>query len=396
MSQTSTQPELTFLFPCLNEAETLGACIAEVAGALSHLGIRGEILVADNGSTDGSPDIAARAGARVIAVADSFPNVAKRGYGTGLLAGLDAARSDRVVFADSDGSYDVSNLGAYVEALAGGADLVMGNRFRGGIRPGAMPLLHRVVGNPGLTLLGRIFFRAPVGDVNCGMRGCRRRAILDLNLRSMGMEFAIEMVAKASLNGLSIAEVPTVLRPDGRTRKPHLRTFHDGWRQLRFMLLYSPRWLFLYPGMAAFAAGVALMIALTFGPLRVLGAVLDVHSMLVAMAAIVVGSQTVLSFMLAYQYATSQGVLPASARFDAFIEAQTLERTILWGGVLFVLGVAGIAASIVIWAGTHFGDLDVTRMMRIVIPSVSAIIVGFQLAGAGFVSSTLKLEGRPR
>ena len=394
MSRTSNDVELTFLFPCLNEAETVGACIDEVRAEMSALGLAGEILVADNGSTDGSQEIARSRGARVIDVADVFPGVVKRGYGTGLLAGLGAARGEFVVFADSDLSYDVSNLGGFIEKLREGNDLVMGNRFQGGIRPGAMPPLHRVIGNPGLTLLGRTFFGAPVGDVNCGIRGCRRSAILDLGLNSMGMEFAIEMVAKASLKKLRIAEVPTVLRPDGRSRRPHLRTFHDGWRQLRFMLLYSPRWLFLYPGILLFVAGLSLMIALTLGPLRVLGAVLDVHSMLVAMAAIVVGSQTVLSFLLAYQYATSQGVLPTSPRFEAFMRAKSLERAVTLGGVVFLAGVVGVVTSVLIWANTSFGDLDVTRMMRIVIPSVSAIIVGAQLAGAGFVSSTLELEGR--
>jgi glycosyltransferase involved in cell wall biosynthesis len=242
--------ELTFLFPCLNEAATVAACIEEVKRQFAEHGLEGEVLVADNGSTDGSQDLARAAGARVIDVVDWFPDVPRRGYGTGLTAGLMAARGRFVVLADSDGSYDVSSLPRFVAKLREGYDLVMGNRFKGGILPGAMPPLHRFPGNPMMTLLGRTFFGAPIGDVNCGIRGCRRDAVLGLGLSSMGMEFAIEMVAKASLRGLRIAEVPTVLRPDGRGRRPHLRTFHDGWRQLRFMLLYSPRWLFLYPGLA--------------------------------------------------------------------------------------------------------------------------------------------------
>lgn len=394
----SVQPsdlELTFLFPCLNEAETVAGCIAEVRRQFEAHGLEGEVLVADNGSTDGSPELARAAGARVIHVVDWFPEVPRRGYGTGLTAGLMAARGRFVVLADSDGSYDVSSLPRFVEKLREGCDLVMGNRFRGGILPGAMPPLHRFPGNPVMTLLGRTFFRAPIGDVNCGIRGCRRDAILGLGLSSMGMEFAIEMVAKASLQGLRIAEVPTVLRPDGRSRKPHLRTFHDGWRQLRFMLLYSPRWLFLYPGLALLLLGVLLMGLIVWHPLLVLGVRLDVHSLLMAGAMVTIGSQTVLSFLLAYQHAAAQGVLPASRRFQAFLKAKSLERAVLLGGLLVALGLAGVAVSAVIWARRSFGDLDIAVMMRLLVPSATAMTVGVQLAAAGFLSSVLELRGKP-
>lgn len=246
-----------------------------------------------------------------------------------------------------------------------------------------------------MTLLGRTFFRAPIGDVNCGIRGCRRDAILGLGLSSMGMEFAIEMVAKASLQGLRIAEVPTVLRPDGRSRKPHLRTFHDGWRQLRFMLLYSPRWLFLYPGLALLLLGVLLMGLIVWHPLLVLGVRLDVHSLLMAGAMVTIGSQTVLSFLLAYQHAAAQGVLPASRRFQAFLKAKSLERAVLLGGLLVALGLAGVAVSAVIWARRSFGDLDIAVMMRLLVPSATAMTVGVQLAAAGFLSSVLELRGKP-
>jgi len=383
------------LFPCLNEAETIAGCIQEVREQFRGLGLDGEILVADNGSGDGSQDRARAAGARVIDVVDYFPDVMVRGYGTGLLAGLEAARGRYVVMADSDGSYDVSSLGLFVEKLRDGDDLVMGNRFKGGIQPGAMPALHRFPGNPMMTWLGRIFFSAPIGDVNCGIRGCRRDAILDLGLRSMGMEFAIEMVAKASLNKMRVTEVPTILRPDGRTREPHLRTFHDGWRQLRFMLLYSPRWLFLYPGIVLFLGGLIMMVLLANQPIVIAGARFDVHSMLVALTAIVLGSQTVLSFLLAYQYATDQGVLPSSSRFEAFLKIKSLERAVVIGGVIFLLGLSGLVSSALIWANTDFSDLDVSRMMRLVIPSVAAMIVGVQFTTASFVSSILELKGRP-
>jgi glycosyltransferase involved in cell wall biosynthesis len=387
--------DLTFLFPCLNEAETIVGCIEEVKRQFAAQGLEGEILVADNGSTDGSQDLARGAGARVIEVVDWFPDVPRRGYGTGLTAGLNAARGRFVVLADSDGSYDVASLPLFVAKLREGCDLVMGNRFKGGIMPGAMPPLHRFPGNPVMTLIGRTFFGAPIGDVNCGIRGCRRDAILDLGLSSMGMEFAIEMVAKASLKGLRIAEVPTVLRPDGRSRKPHLRTFYDGWRQLRFMLLYSPRWLFLYPGLAALLLGLALMMALVWNPVVIFGVRFDVHSMLMATVMIVIGSQTILSFLLAYQHATAQGVLPSSARFQRFLAAKSLERAVVLGGVVFLFGLAGTVASAAVWASTRFGDLDVSVMMRLLVPSVTAMIVGVQLAAAGFLSSVLELSGNP-
>ena len=388
--------ELTFLFPCLNEAETVVACIEEVKRQFAEHGLEGEVLVADNGSSDGSPELARAAGARVIHVVDYFPEVPRRGYGTGLTAGLRAARGRFVVIADSDGSYDVSSLPRFVEKLREGYDLVMGNRFRGGILPGAMPPLHRFPGNPMMTLLGRTFFGAPIGDVNCGIRACRRDAILALGLSSMGMEFAIEMVAKASLKRLRIAEVPTILRPDGRSRRPHLRTFHDGWRQLRFMLLYSPRWLFLYPGLAVLLLGLSLMALLALHPVVILGVRLDVHSLLMASAMVIVGSQTVLMFLLAYQHATTQGVLPSSARFDRFMRAKSLERAVVLGGLMVLLGLLGVAASAWIWAKRSFGDLDVSSMMRLLVPSVTAMIVGVQLSAAGFLSSVLELRGNPQ
>lgn len=387
--------ELTFLFPCLNEAETVAACVTEVRRTLEASGLEGEILVADNGSSDGSPALAEAAGARVIHVVDWFPEVPRRGYGTGLTAGLTAARGRFVVLADSDGSYDVASLPRFVEKLREGYDLVMGNRFRGAILPGAMPPLHRFLGNPVLTMLGRVFFGAPIGDVNCGIRGCRRDAILGLGLNSMGMEFAIEMVAKASLRGLRITEVPTILRPDGRSRRPHLRTFHDGWRQLRFMLLYSPRWLFLYPGATLLLVGLGLMALLSVHSVRVFGVRLDVHSLLVAGAMVTIGSQTVLAFLLAFQHATSQGVLPTSARFERFLKTKSLERAVGVGGVLFLLGAAGVAASAFVWARRSFGDLDIATMMRVLVPSATAMVVGVQLAGAGFLSGVLELRSNP-
>ena len=387
--------DLTFLFPCLNEAETVVGCIEEVKRQFAEHGLEGEVLVADNGSTDGSPELARAAGARVIHVADWFPQVRRRGYGTGVTAGLMAARGRFVVLSDSDGSYDASSLPRFVEQLREGSDLVMGNRFRGTILPGAMPPLHRFPGNPMMTLLGRTFFGAPIGDVNCGIRGCRRDAVLGLGLNSMGMEFAIEMVAKASLKGLRITEVPTTLRPDGRSRRPHLRTFYDGWRQLRFMLLYSPRWLFLYPGLALLLVGLLLLGLLSWQSVRIFGVRLDVHSLLMAGAMVTMGTQTVLWFLLAYQYATMQGVLPSSPGFERFLKAKSLERAVLLGSAMVLLGVGGVAASLAIWARRSFGDLDITTMMRLLVPSATAMVMGVQFIGAGFLSSVLDLRGNP-
>ena len=379
LSVQASDLDLTFLFPCLNEAETVVGCIEEVKRQFAEHGLEGEVLVADNGSTDGSPELARAAGARVIHVADWFPQVRRRGYGTGVTAGLMAARGRFVVLSDSDGSYDASSLPRFVEQLREGSDLVMGNRFRGTILPGAMPPLHRFPGNPMMTLLGRTFFGAPIGDVNCGIRGCRRDAVLGLGLNSMGMEFAIEMVAKASLKGLRITEVPTTLRPDGRSRRPHLRTFYDGWRQLRFMLLYSPRWLFLYPGLALLLVGLLLLGLLSWQSVRIFGVRLDVHSLLMAGAMVTMGTQTVLWFLLAYQYATMQGVLPSSPGFERFLKAKSLERAVL----------------LAIWARRSFGDLDITTMMRLLVPSATAMVMGVQFIGAGFLSSVLDLRGNP-
>src|SRR5688572_4775837 len=264
--------ELTILMPCLDEAAPVGACVEKARGFLQRSGVAGEVLVADNGSSDGSRDIAERAGARVI-------GVQRRGYGAALAAGIAAARGRYIIMGDADDSYDFSRLEAIVEKLRAGYPLVMGNRFKGGIRPGAMPALHRYLGNPVLSFVGRLFFRAPVGDFHCGLRGFDRAALLSLDLRTRGMEFASEVVVKAALGGWRIAEVPTTMHPDGRGRPPHLRSWRDGWRHLRFLLLFSPRWLFLYPGTLLLTLGVFLTVLLYFAPLRVGSLGLDIHSM---------------------------------------------------------------------------------------------------------------------
>ena len=282
----SAMHELSVVMPCLNESETLATCIRKARTALTTHGIDGEILIADNGSTDGSQEIAAREGARVV-------DVPVRGYGAALMAGIQAAKGKYVLMGDSDDSYDFGHPHRFLEPLREGADLVMGNRFRGGIEPGAMPFLHRYLGNPVLSLIGRVFFRVPSGDLYCGLRAFNRESILKLNLRSKGMEFAHEMVVRSALSGYRIVEIPTTLRPDGRNRPPHLRTWRDGWRTLRFLLLYSPRWLFLYPGAVLIVLGLAGSAWLLQGPQFIRGVGLDVHTLLYAFVSVLLGFQLV-------------------------------------------------------------------------------------------------------
>ncbi|MBT8446872.1 MAG: glycosyltransferase family 2 protein, partial [Gammaproteobacteria bacterium] len=345
--------ELSIVMPCLNEAATLQTCIDKARAFLERSGISGEIIVSDNGSDDGSQDIAVRAGARLV-------HSPAYGYGAGLMAGIEAARGRYVIMGDSDDSYDFANLDAYVEKLREGYELVMGNRFRGGIKPGAMPGLHRYLGNPLLSFAGRLFFGGSVGDFNCGMRGLNRAAILGLQLQTTGMEFAAEMVVRAQLMKLRITEVPTTLSPDGRDRPPHLRSWSDGWRVLRFLLLFAPRWLFLYPGLALTLFGALVMVLLMPGPLIVGSVSFDLHTMTVGLGAVLVGTQTVAFFILAKQFAVSEKLLPASANFDLLRRQITLERLVVIGAGLMLLGLAGIVWAFLIWGGTSFEELDYT------------------------------------
>jgi glycosyltransferase involved in cell wall biosynthesis len=387
--------ELTILMPCLNEAETLAICIDKARRFLAGSGVAGEVLIADNGSTDGSQAIAAAHGARVV-------QVAERGYGSALISGIRAARGRYVIMGDSDDSYDFSALHPFIEKLRDGVPLVMGNRFRGGIMPGAMPPLHRYFGNPVLTGLGKLFFSSPVGDFHCGLRGFDRAAILALDLQSRGMEFASEMVVKATLGGLAIAEVPTVLHPDGRSRPPHLRSWRDGWRHLRFLLLFSPGWLFLYPGYTLIVAGFWMM-AWLLPAARVVGPVtLDVHSLLYAAVAMVVGTQSVLFWVFAKLYATRQGLLPEDAAFTRLLRRFSLERGLVAGLVLLVAGIALGAAALGSWGRVGFGPLQVEASMRLVIPSATAVLLAFQLVYGCFFISVLEIRssrfarGEPR
>jgi hypothetical protein len=377
--------ELSIVMPCLNEARTLGICIRKAQGFMARNGIIGEVVIGDNGSTDGSKTIAYGLGARVI-------EVETRGYGAALMAAIRAARGTYVIMADSDDSYDFERLEGFVAELRAGHDLVMGNRFRGGIAPGAMPPLHKFLGNPVLTGIGRLFFRSPCRDFHCGLRGFRRTAILDLDLQTPGMEFASEMVVKATLNGLRVTEVPTTLSKDGRDRAPHLRSFRDGWRHLRFLLLFCPRWLFLVPGAAILFASLGLIAALLPGPLHLGALELDVHSLVVANAGAVFGAQLILFFLLAKQFAADEGLIPGGRRFDRVRRAITLEGALVAGGALLALGIGGIAAAAMHWSAIGFGELDYQTTMRLVVPSTGAMTLGLEVLFLGFLSSLLDLR----
>ena len=377
--------ELTILMPCLNEAETLAQCIAKARSFLMRSGIIGEVLVADNGSTDGSPQLAQLHGARVT-------SVPSRGYGAALLHGIRAARGRYVIMGDSDDSYDFSRLDAFVSKLRAGYQFVMGNRFLGGIAPGAMPPLHRYLGNPVLSAVGRTFFGSPCGDFHCGLRGFERDAILELGLRAPGMEFASEMVVKATIAGLRMAEVPTTLSPDGRSRPPHLRSWRDGWRHLRFLLLFCPRWLFLYPGAALFIVGLLMMGWLLPEPRSIGSVTLDIHTLFYAALAVVVGCHSILFWVFAKVYGQREGIAPADPRFNAIINRIPLEAGLIVGFALVVLGMLLGVAALSAWGSVQFGALSPEGAMRLVIPSGAAVLLGFQITFAAFFLSMLEIR----
>lgn len=380
--------ELSIVMPCLNEAETVGACVATALDFLQRHGIDGEVIVADNGSTDESRTIAARAGARIV-------DVLPRGYGAALQAGIAAAQGRYVIVGDSDGSYDFAQLTPFLAALRGGAQLVMGNRFSGRIYAGAMPGLHRYLGNPLLSFIGRLFFKNSIGDYYCGLRGFSREAILALDLRMTGMEFAIEMVVRAVLAQFKIVEIPTTLSPDGRSGPSHLRTWRDGWRTLRFLLLYSPQWLFLYPGLTLIVLGLGTALMLLPGPLLIgHGITLDLHTMLVACAACVVGVQSVCFALIARDYAVARKLIPPSSRNRQPFRTFTLERLLILGSTIFLGGIAGLVWALLAWSEVHFGDLGYSRVIREVILSVTALSTGAQLILSGFLAGVIAIGHR--
>ena len=376
--QTPPGLELTILMPCLDEAETLAGCIDEARAFLARERINGEVVIADNGSTDGSIGIAEAHGGRVV-------RVPVRGYGAALVRGIHAARGAYVIMGDSDGSYDFAHLEPFVARLRGGCDLVIGNRFEGGIEPGAMPFLHRYLGNPVLSFLGRLFFSIPIGDFHCGLRGFRRDSVLSLGLRAPGMEFASEMIVRAALKGLTIAEVPTTLAPDRRSRAPHLRTWRDGWRHLRFLLLLSPRWLFLYPGLVLFAVGAIAQSVLLTGPVAIGRVVLDIHTMLFAAGAMIVGLQMMLFAVFVKAAGVAHGLLPRGRAFGGLTSRFTLERGAFVGAVTTLAGFVLAGYSLSVWMSVGLAEIDPRQVMRIVIPSLTLTIAGIQLLFSSFV-----------
>ena len=385
-----TRIELSVVMPCLDEAETLPICLKKAFSAMQEAGVHGEVIVADNGSQDGSPEIAQKAGARVI-------HVERRGYGSALMGGIAAARGPFILMGDADDSYDFLEIPRFVEKLRDGYELVQGCRLPAGggrVLPGAMPFLHRWFGNPLLSALARGMFKAPVTDAYCGMRGFTQTLYKKLDQRCTGMEFATEMIIKSSLHGARIAEVPITLHPDGRrAHGPHLRTFRDGWRTLRFFLLNSPRWLFLMPGLVLMAFG-GVGFALALPGAEILGARLDAHTLLASSLALLMGFQSVLFALLSKTFAVSEGLAPPDPRLDRFFEWATLERGLILGSLALMTGLLFIGSTFFQWRATDYGALDYPLTLRWVIPGVTLAALGFQTILSGFFVSILGMSRR--
>jgi len=388
----SDPPRVSFVLPCLNEARTLAACIDAAARCIARHNLNAEIVIADNGSTDASRQIALDRNARVV-------EVPTKGYGAALRAGIQAARGELIVMADSDESYDLAEAGPFIDALERGADLVMGNRFptRGGtIRPGAMPWKHRWIGNPALSGIGRLLFQSPVGDLHCGMRAFRRSALLGLGLRTTGMEFASEMVVKATLAGLTLAEVPITLHKDNRGRPPHLRSWRDGWRHLKFMLLLSPRWTLFVPGLALVTLGLILTLWVGIGPAKVGGVTLDVHTLIASSLMMLLGTQAVLTAGALRVHALENEIGPATARVRFAFAWLTPGWGMLAGAIFAALGLLLIALPLSSWIRADLGDLDTRETLRPMILGATLIALGGQFAMMGFVFGMMRLSRVPR
>lgn len=369
--------ELSIIMPCLNEAETLAVCIQKAQRFIEENELAGEVIIADNGSNDGSQEIARSLNARVV-------NIPTKGYGSALKGGIAAAKGKYIIMGDADDSYDFSNLNPFVRKLRNGYDLVMGNRFKGGIASGAMPFLHRYLGNPVLTGIGKLLFGSPCNDFHCGLRGFRKDAISALELQTTGMEFASEMVVKATLHKMQIAEVPTTLSPDGRSRPPHLNTWRDGWRHLRFLLMYSPRWLFFYPGIFLILAGLLATLSLLPSP--------KVHSLLYSSTAMTIGFQIVMFALFTKVFGISEGLLPEDRRLNRLFQYLNLETGLIAGCVLLLMGATASVYAFGIWGQNDFGSLNPTETMPIVIPGVTCLALGIQAIFSSFFLSILGLK----
>ncbi|MBI4580964.1 MAG: glycosyltransferase [Planctomycetes bacterium] len=379
--------EVSVVMPCLNEAETLETCIRKATQCLERNGVRGEVIVADNGSTDGSIEIARRAGARVV-------HVAEKGYGMALMKGFEAAHGKYLIMGDADDSYDFENLMPFIERMRAGDDVVMGNRFRGGIQPGAMPWHHRYIGNPVLTGVLNLFFRSGIGDAHCGLRGLTRRAFQTMRLRTSGMEFASEMVVKAVMCGLRMSEVSTTLKPDGRSRPPHLRSFRDGWRHLRFMMLLAPDWLLMFPGLVMATLGATLFAVLWQRPVSIGRATLDIHSIMLGALLVTVGYQGLTMGFAARIYAVQHGIGRASRALQFGFRLLNLERGLLAGGGVLAAGVVLIGLVVGLWAAGSFGPLDTGYTLRPLTAGMTLVTLGVQTILMSFFYSMLGLCGR--
>lgn len=379
--------EVSVVMPCLNEAETLETCIRKALSSLERAGVSGEVVVADNGSTDGSIEIARRAGARVV-------HVEKKGYGNALMGGFEGARGKYLIMGDADDSYDFENLMPFIEKLRAGYDIVMGNRFRGGIQKGAMPWHHKYIGNPVLTGVLNLFFRSGIGDAHCGLRGLTREAYKKLRLRTAGMEFASEMVVKAAANSFKMTEVPTTLKPDGRSRPPHLRSFRDGWRHLRFLMLLAPKWALMIPGGLMGLIGLVLMMILWAGPVHLGQTVLDVHTMLLSSMLVIVGYQAMTIGFAARIFAVQEEVGPPSQALQWGFRVLNLERGLILGAIAILAGLALIGYVVGIWTARDFGSLDVNRTLRPVLIGTTLVALGVQTVLMSLFYSMLGLRLR--
>ncbi len=375
--------ELSIVLPCLNEERTVGNCVAQAKSFLAKYNIRGEVIVADNGSTDQSAKIARARGASII-------RVSEKGYGNALRGGFKAAQGKYLLMADADESYDLSNLNPFIEKLRQGYDLVMGNRFKGGIQKGAMPWHHRYIGNPVLSFLGRLFFHTPVRDFHCGIRAFTKRAIQKMDLQSGGMELASEIVIKASLMDMKVCEVPTTLAPDKRGRPPHLRSFRDGWRHLRFLLIYSPAWLFLYPGLILVLLGGLLSLLLFFGPVNIGFRYIDFHTFIAAGSLMYIGLNMLAFAVITRVYAFYSGLLPRSPRLFSVFKYINLEKGLLAGFVLVASGLLLMSKALLL--SSNFAQIGFDNSVRLVFGGSLALTSGAQIIFTSFVLSTLGLK----
>lgn len=379
------KPELSVVMPCLNEAETLAVCITKAQGFFERENVAGEVIIADNGSTDGSQQIALNLGATVV-------DVPQKGYGSALRGGIEAANGKYIIMGDADDSYDFTNLMPHLIKLREGNDLVMGNRFKGGIKKGAMPFLHRYLGNPVLSFIGRLFFRSDIGDFHCGLRGFSKEAYHKMELKTTGMEFASEMIVKASLKDMQIAEVPTILSPDGRSRPPHLNTWRDGWRHLRFLVLYSPLWLFFIPGIMMMLIGLIASIALTIGPVTIGNINFDVHTLLFSSGLLLIGFQFVLFYGLTKVFTVENDLLPKSKKYDRLFKFINLERGLILGLLMVLGGLILSFSAYSDWQQLSFGDIESNAIFRMVIPAVTLMLLGVQVILFSLFFSILGLK----